>query len=152
MLESVNQVHAADPRISSFASAVFRIQCQLTEDIDKGCKISKEWCNYKQLFHSKYSFFLSKSTKLPIILIFLAFIIYLRIVYQFHCSLAMKLINLHARQIESVGRVRSMPAHSRAITRVSLKDLQIQCFYLHFWPEKVLFQCQSAFSVLISIF
>ena len=42
------------------------------------------------------------------------------IVYQFDCSLGMTLIDLCARQIDRVGHVGLVSAHSRAIARVSL--------------------------------
>ena len=38
------------------------------------------------------------------------------VVYQFRRSLAMKLIDLHARQIESAGGIRRVPARSRALS------------------------------------
>ena len=47
------------------------------------------------------------------------------IIYQFRHSLAMKLINLCARQVERVGHVGRVPALSRVIARVSLKGLCI---------------------------
>ena len=47
------------------------------------------------------------------------------IVFQFHHSLAMKLIDLRARQIERMGRVGHVPARERATARVSLKALSI---------------------------
>ena len=47
------------------------------------------------------------------------------IVYQFHCSLAMKMRDLRARQIEHVRSIGCMPARSRAIALVSLKYLYL---------------------------
>ena len=47
------------------------------------------------------------------------------LLYKLHCSLAVKLIGLRARQIERVGRVGCVLARSRAIVRVSLKCLSM---------------------------
>ena len=38
----------------------------------------------------------------------------------------MELMDLRARSIDLVGRVRCLPAHSRAIARVSLKCLELE--------------------------
>ena len=63
------------------------------------------------------------------------FIILKRIVCQFHLSLAMKLVDSRARQIERVGCVGRVPAHSRAIARVALKCLENRILIL----EKLLY-------------
>ena len=91
-----------------------------------------------------------QENQIPYHSLFLAFVIYLRkdstilrvrtfsntvtwlpsrilecILYQFHRSLKMKLIDLPVRHIERVGRFGSVSARSPAIARVSLKGLHI---------------------------
>ena len=53
------------------------------------------------------------------------------LVYQIRRSLAMKLVDLRARQIENVRGVACVPKRSRAIARVSLKCLQCYLFIIN---------------------
>ena len=64
--------------------------------------------------------------------------LHLTIVYQFHRSLAVKVIDLRARQIERVGRVGHVPARSRVTARVSLKCLDRLSIALHHTVSKKL--------------
>ena len=73
--------------------------CQLNEDIDKSCKISKERHNCE------------------------LFIILECIFCRIHRLIEIKLIDMCAQQIKCMGCVMHVPACSRAIVHVSLKGL-----------------------------
>ena len=123
-------------RVGSFARCVFKYNFyQFTEDIDESCKCLRKGVaigNYViRIIHSLIAKYFNSQTihyELSIILEC--------IFYQLHRSLAIKLIDLRAQQIERVGRARLVSA--RAIAHISLKDLQAvnsltYCSYFSDW-------------------